>query len=136
MKDQNSIDVKETSTQKYERALDLFTESVMKPDHDLRGCAHNQGCYEQLMEIRQHVLDYLKTLKEVTHHTNADESDEIETEKLIETKRVYTEKDYWEGRVPDDQFEEYLNKYGYEYTPTVTVDKPTHRARHSDLDAL
>ena len=136
MKDQNSIDVTETSTQKYERALDLFTESVLKPDHDLRGCAHNQGCYEQLMEIRQHVLDYLKTLKEVTHHTNADESDEIETEKLIETKRVYTEKEYWEGKVPDDQFENYLNKYGYEYTPTVTVDKPTHRARHSDLDAL
>ena len=136
MKDQNSIDVKETSTQKYERALDLFTESVLKPDHDLRGCAHNQGCYEQLMEIRQHVLDYLKTLKEVTHHTNADESDELETQKLIETKRVYTEKEYWEGKVPDDQFENYLNKYGYEYTPTVTVDKPKHRARHSDLDAL
>ena len=135
MKDQNSIDVTETSTQKYERALDLFTESVMKPDHDLRGCAHNQGCYEQLMEIRQHVLDYLKTLKEVTHHTNADESDEIETEKLIETKKVYTEKEYWEGKVPDDQFESYLKKYGYEYTP-MTVDKPTHRARHSDLDAL
>ena len=136
MKDQNSIDVTETSTQKYERALDLFTESVLKPDHDLRGCAHNQGCYEQLMEIREHVLEYLKTLKEVTHHTNADESDEIETEKLIETKRVYTEKEYWEGKVPDDQFDEYLHKYGYEYTPTVTVDKPTHRARHSDLDAL
>ena len=135
MKDQNSIDVKETSTQKYERALDLFTESVLKPDHDLRGCAHNQGCYEQLMEIREHVLEYLKTLKEVTHHTNADESDEIETEKLIETKKVYTEKEYWEGKVPDDQFESYLNKYGYEYTP-VTVDKPKHRARHSDLDAL
>ena len=62
MKDQNSIDVTETSTQKYERALDLFTESVMKPDHDLRGCAHNQGCYEQLMDIREHVLEYLKTL--------------------------------------------------------------------------
>ena len=135
MKDQNSIDVTETSTQKYERALDLFTESVLKPDHDLRGCAHNQGCYEQLMEIRQHVLDYLKTLKEVTHHTNADESDEIETEKLIETKRVYTEKEYWEGKVPDDQFESYVKMYGYEYTP-VTVDKPTQRARHSDLDAL
>ena len=135
MKDQNSIDVIETSTQKYERALDLFTESVMKPDHDLRGCAHNQGCYEQLMEIRQHVLDYLKTLKEVTHHTNADESDELETQKLIETKRVYTEKEYWEGKVPDDQFESYLNKYGYEYTP-MTDDKPTQRTRHSDLDAL
>jgi len=38
--------------------------------------------------------------------------------------------------VPDDQFDTYLHKYGYEYTPTVTVDKPTLRARHSDLDAL
>ena len=82
MKDQNSIDGKETPSQKYERALDLFTESVLKPDHDLRGCAHNQGCYDQLMEIREHVINYLKTLKEVTHHTNADESDELETEKL------------------------------------------------------
>ena len=135
MKDQASVG-EETPAIKYDRALSLFTESVMKPDHDLRGCAHNQGCYEQLMEIRQHVLDYLKTLKEVTHHTNADESDEIETEKLIKTKRVYTEKEYWEGKVPDDQFDEYLHKYGYEYTPTVTVDKPKHRARHSDLDAL
>ena len=135
MKDQASVG-EETPAIKYDRALSLFTESVLKPDHDLRGCAHNQGCYEQLMEIRQHVLDYLKTLKEVTHHTNADESDEIETEKLIETKKVYTEKEYWEGKVPDDQFETYLNKYGYEYTPTVTVDKPKHRARHSDLDAL
>ena len=135
MKDQASVG-EETPAIKYDRALSLFTESVLKPDHDLRGCAYNQGCYEQLMEIRQHVLDYLKTLKEVTHHTNADESDEIETEKLIETKKVYTEKEYWEGKVPDDQFETYLNKYGYEYTPTVTVDKPKHRARHSDLDAL
>ena len=134
MKDQASVG-EETPAIKYDRALSLFTESVMKPDHDLRGCAHNQGCYEQLMEIRQHVLDYLKTLKEVTHHTNADESDEIETEKLIETKRVYTEKEYWEGKVPDDQFESYLNKYGYEYTP-MTDDKPTQRTRHSDLDAL
>ena len=46
MHDQNSIDKNETPSQKYERALDLFTESVLKPDHDLRGCAHNQGCYD------------------------------------------------------------------------------------------
>jgi len=29
----------------------------------------------------------------------------------------YTEQDYWEGRVPDELFEEYLQKYGYAYTP-------------------
>ena len=86
MHDQNSIDAKETDAEKYQRALDLFTESVLKPDHDLRGCAYNQGCYDDLMEIRKHVLEYLKTLKEVTHHTYADESDDIETTKLIEVK--------------------------------------------------
>ena len=85
MKDQASIG-QESSSIKYDRALSLFTESVMKPDHDLRGCAHNQGCYDELMEIREHVLEYLKTLKEVTHHTYADESDELETAKLIEVK--------------------------------------------------
>ena len=88
MHDQNSIDKNETPAQKYERALDLFTESVMKPDHDLRGCAHNQGCYDELLEIREHVLKYLRTLKEVTHHTNADESDEIETQKLEDVKAL------------------------------------------------
>ena len=89
MRDQASIG-NETPAIKYDRALSLFTESVMKPDHDLRGCAHNQGCYNELLEIRQHVLEYLKTLKEVTHHTNADESDEIETAKLESTKSYYT----------------------------------------------
>ena len=85
MKDQASVG-SESPDIKYDRALSLFTESVMKPDHDLRGCAHNQGCYDELMEIPTHVLEYLKTLKEVTYHTNADESDEIETAKMIEAK--------------------------------------------------
>ena len=88
MHDQNSIDKNETPPEKYQRALDLFTESVLKPDHDLRSCSHNQGCYNELMEIREHVLEYLKTLKEVTHHTNADESDDIETQKLEQTKAL------------------------------------------------
>ena len=89
MKDQGSIAGGESAAIKYDRALSLFTESVMKPDHDLRGCAHNQGCYDELLEIREHVLEYLKTLKEVTHHTNADESDEIETSKLQQTKNLF-----------------------------------------------
>ena len=88
MHDQNSIDKNETPAQKYDRALALFTESVLKPDHDLRGCAHNQNCYDELMEIREHVLKYLRTLKEVTHHTNPDESDEIETQKLEDVKAL------------------------------------------------
>ena len=88
MHDQNSIGNEETHAEKYQRALDLFTESVLKPDHDLRSCSHNQKCFDELMEIREHVLQYLKTLKEVTHHTNPDESDEIETQKLENTKAL------------------------------------------------
>ena len=87
MHDQGSIGKDESPSVKYQRALDLFTESVLAPDHKLRGCAHNQGCYDQLMEIREHVLEYLKTLKEVTHHQNADESDVIESEKLENIKK-------------------------------------------------
>lgn len=77
---------KETPEIKYDRALTLFEESVLAPDHQLRSCAHNQGCYDELMEIREHVIQYVKTLREVTHHTNADESDEIETAKVINAK--------------------------------------------------
>tara|TARA_Y100000114_G_scaffold13379_1_gene10749 strand:+ start:139 stop:420 length:282 start_codon:yes stop_codon:yes gene_type:complete len=87
MHDQGSVEKNESPSVKYQRALDLFTESVLAPDHKLRGCAHNQGCYDQLMEIREHVLEYLKTLKEVTHHQNADESDVIESEKLENIKK-------------------------------------------------
>ena len=87
MKDQASIG-QESSAIKYDRALSLFTESVLEPNHKLRGCAHNQGCYDELMEIRKHVLEYLKTLREVTHHTHADESDELETAKLLEVKAL------------------------------------------------
>jgi hypothetical protein len=41
-------------------ALGLFVESVLKPDHKLRQCAHNQKCYNEMMEWRQEVLDYLE----------------------------------------------------------------------------
>ena len=54
MKDQASVG-EESSAIKYDRALSLFTESVMKPDHDLRGCAHNQGCYDELMLSLIHI---------------------------------------------------------------------------------
>ena len=40
-------------------ALTIFIESVHKADHRLRGCAHNQECYNELMEWREEVLDYL-----------------------------------------------------------------------------
>jgi len=53
----------ETHEDKFNRGLDLFVESVLKPDHKLRQCAHNQKCYHELMYIRSYVLEYLKTLR-------------------------------------------------------------------------
>jgi hypothetical protein len=40
-------------------ALNLFIESVYKPDSALRQCAHEQKCYHELMEWREEVLMYL-----------------------------------------------------------------------------
>ncbi len=63
MKDQNSIADDETKKEKWNRGLDIFIESVIKPDPALRQCAHNQRCYHELMDVRQNVLDYLKSLR-------------------------------------------------------------------------
>ena len=40
-------------------ALTIFMESVHKPDNILRSCAHNQECFNELMEWREEVLQYL-----------------------------------------------------------------------------
>ena len=61
MKYQNSIPDNESKKDKWNRGLDIFIESVLEPDPDLRSCAHNQRCYHELMDIRTDVLGYLKT---------------------------------------------------------------------------
>jgi len=53
----------DTSKSQYIDGLTLFEESVLKPDHRLRQCAKNQGCYDELMQIREHVLQYLEKLR-------------------------------------------------------------------------
>ena len=63
MKDQNTIQDTESPREKWNRGLDIFIESIQKPDSRLRGCAHNQKCYNELMEVRNSVLEHLKTLR-------------------------------------------------------------------------
>jgi hypothetical protein len=46
-------------TDKQKAALGLMIESVLKPDSKLRGCAHNQGCYDELMSWRAKMLEML-----------------------------------------------------------------------------
>ena len=47
----------------FNSSLNLFAESVMKPDHALRQCAHNQKCYHELMYIREYILEHLNQLR-------------------------------------------------------------------------
>ena len=54
----------ETQIDKWNRGLTLFEESVLKPDAELRNCAHTQLCFTELMQVRENVLEYLKTLRQ------------------------------------------------------------------------
>ena len=53
----------ESKQDKWNRGLDIFIESVLEPDSALRTCAHEQKCFHELMDVRQNVLEYLKTLR-------------------------------------------------------------------------
>ena len=63
MHDQYVIEDGETKKDKWNRGLDLFIESVLKPDPKLRQCAHNQKCYHELMDVRKNILKYLNDLR-------------------------------------------------------------------------
>ena len=62
LKDQGAIP-KESQDELWNRALDIFIESVHKPDNSLRSCAHNQKCYNELMWIRDEIVEHLNTLR-------------------------------------------------------------------------
>ena len=53
----------ESQDDKFNRGRDIFIESVIEPEPNLRAHAHEQKCYHELMYIRSFVLDYLKTLR-------------------------------------------------------------------------
>ena len=53
----------ESKQDKWNRGLDLFIESVYKPDSELRQAAHEQKCFHELMDIRENVLEYLNGLR-------------------------------------------------------------------------
>ena len=55
MHDQNQAD-------KWDRGKTLLLESLYKPDTKLRGCAYNQGCYDEMLELRDEVINYVRGL--------------------------------------------------------------------------
>ena len=60
-KDQRSIE-EPTSYEKWDRAKSILLESLLKPDHHLRSCAHNQHCYEDLVQIRDQIVEYVQNM--------------------------------------------------------------------------
>ncbi len=50
-------------------ALDLFIESVIKVDEDLRAQARDQECLDELLNIRIDVLEYLYELRRKSNGT-------------------------------------------------------------------
>tara|TARA_B100001113_G_scaffold114521_1_gene93221 strand:+ start:363 stop:671 length:309 start_codon:yes stop_codon:yes gene_type:complete len=53
----------ETALEKWDRGKTLLLESLFKPDSRLRGCAYNQNCYDEMMELRDTVIELVKEMK-------------------------------------------------------------------------
>ena len=53
----------ETKQEKWDRGRTLLLESLYKPDSRLRGCAYNQDCYDEMMALRDHVIDLVKLME-------------------------------------------------------------------------
>ncbi len=52
-----------TEQEKWDRGRTLLLESLYKPDDKLRGCAFNQGCKDELLEIRDQVIEMVRDMK-------------------------------------------------------------------------
>ena len=48
--------------EKWDRAKTLMLESLYKPDDELRSCAFNQECKDELLEIRDQVVEMVRDL--------------------------------------------------------------------------
>ena len=112
-KDQRSID-EPTSYEKWDRAKSILLESLLKPDHHLRSCAHNQHCYEDLVQIRDQIVEYVQGM------TNP--------RKFIdEGKSIPTLPEYPVAT------ESYLESKSYEYAADVTLSDIAKFQRGSSL---
>ena len=54
--------MKETELERWDRGRTLLLESLYKPDSKLRGCAYNQNCYDEMIALRDSVIEYVKNI--------------------------------------------------------------------------
>jgi len=52
----------ETKQEKWDRGKTLLLESLYKPDSKLRGCAYNQECFDEMISLRDSVIDYVMSI--------------------------------------------------------------------------
>jgi len=112
--DQHSINEEPTSYEKWERAKTLVLESLHKPDDRLRGCAHNQKCYYEMIEIRNQVIEQVQNM--TNPRPFLDERAQIPT--------------LPEKEVP---VESYIESKSYEYAADITLHDITKFQRGSSL---
>ena len=54
--------MKETALERWDRGKTLLLESLYKPDSKLRGCAYNQNCFDEMISLRDSVIEYVKSI--------------------------------------------------------------------------
>jgi hypothetical protein len=64
MSQEEMIMNQDTQKSHFINALDLMIMSVYKPDSELRTEAMDLGCLEELMQIRENVLEYLQEMRQ------------------------------------------------------------------------
>ena len=102
------------SYEKWDRAKTLMLESLHKPDDKLRGCAHNQKCYYELMEIKDQVIEMVQKMSNPRPYI--DERPQIPT--------------LAENTVP---VESYVESKSYEYAADITMTDIRRFQRGSSL---
>ena len=100
--------------EKWDRAKTLVLESLHKPDDRLRGCAHNQRCYYEMIEIRNQVIEMVQNMS--NPRPFVDERPQIPT--------------LAENTVP---VESYVESKSYEYAADITLKDIARFQRGSSL---
>ena len=72
-KDQRSIEPS-SEYESWDRAKTILLESLHKPDNHLRSCAHNQHCYDDVIMLRDQIIEYVQGMTNPRPYINQQES--------------------------------------------------------------
>ena len=109
------MSIEPSQYEKWDRGKTLMLESLHKPDDRLRGCAHNQKCYHELIEIREQVIQMVQAMQ--NPRPFVDETPQIP------------------GKLPEYPVatDSYVESKSYEYAADVTLSDIAKFQRGSSL---